>query len=98
MPGDVVSAPNRSDGQGASPQGGGMRGRLDRSPFGPARLRAYWLSAPGKVMLLTTALAVVIRLFTLTRPGYLTGITEYDDGVYLGAALRMTEGAVPYKD
>ena len=75
-----------------------MRGRLDRSPFGPARLRAYWLSAPGKVMLLTTALAVAIRLFTLTRSGYLTGITEYDDGVYLGAALRMTEGAVPYKD
>ena len=49
-------------------------------------------------MLLATALAVAIRLFTLTRPGYLTGITEYDDGVYLGAALRMTEGAVPYKD
>jgi len=98
MPGDVVSTPNRSDGHGASPQGSGIRARLDRSPFGAARMRAYWLSAPGKVMLLTTALAVVIRLFTLTRPGYLTGITEYDDGVYLGAALRMTEGAVPYKD
>ncbi len=75
-----------------------MRARLDRSPFSAARLRAYWLSAPGKVMLITTALAVAIRLFTLTRPGYLTGITEYDDGVYLGAALRMTEGAIPYKD
>ena len=98
MPGDVVSTPNRSDGHGASPQGSGIRARLDRSPFGAARMRAYWLSAPGKVMLLATALAVVIRLFTLTRPGYLTGITEYDDGVYLGAALRMTEGAVPYKD
>jgi alpha-1,2-mannosyltransferase len=49
-------------------------------------------------MLLATALALGIRLFTLTRPGYLTGITEYDDGVYLGAALRMTEGAMPYKD
>jgi hypothetical protein len=63
-----------------------------------ARLRAYWLTAPGKVMLLATVLAVAIRLFTLTRPGYLTGITEYDDGVYLGATLRMTEGAMPYKD
>jgi hypothetical protein len=50
------------------------------------------------VILLATALAVVVRLFTLTRHGYLTGITEYDDGVYLGAALRMTEGAMPYKD
>ena len=98
MSGNVVSAPNRSDGHGASPQGDGMRARLARSPFGGARLRAYWLSAPGKVMLIATALAVAIRLFTLTRPGYLTGITEYDDGVYLGAALRMTEGAIPYKD
>lgn len=49
-------------------------------------------------MLLATALAVAIRLFTLSRTGYLSGITEYDDGVYLGAALRMTEGAMPYKD
>jgi hypothetical protein len=98
MPGDVVSTPNRSDGQEASPQGDGIRARLARSPFGAARMRAYWLSATGKVILVATALAVAIRLFTLTRPGYLTGITEYDDGVYLGAALRMTEGAVPYKD
>ncbi len=98
MPGDVVSAPDRSGGQGASPQSTGVRARLRRSPFGAARLRDYWLSAPGKVILLATALAVAIRLFTLTRPGYLTGITEYDDGVYLGAALRMTQGAMPYKD
>jgi len=49
-------------------------------------------------MLLATALAVAIRLFTLSRSGYLIGITEYDDGVYLGAALRMAEGAMPYKD
>jgi alpha-1,2-mannosyltransferase len=49
-------------------------------------------------MLLATALAVGIRLFTLTRPGYLTGITEYDDGVYLGGSLRLIEGAIPYKD
>jgi hypothetical protein len=48
--------------------------------------------------MVTTALAVAIRLFTLTRPGYLTGITEYDDGVYLGASLRLTDGAMPYKD
>jgi hypothetical protein len=67
-----------------------------------ARLRAYWLTvwltAPGKVIVLATLLALAIRLFTLTRPGYLTGVTEYDDGVYLGAAVRMVEGAMPYKD
>jgi alpha-1,2-mannosyltransferase len=47
---------------------------------------------------LATLLALAIRLFTLTRPGYLTGITEYDDGVYLGATIRMIEGYMPYKD
>lgn len=87
-PGDVVNAPRQSAGRGASPQDNGVS----------ARLRAYWLSDPGKVMLLATALAVAIRLFTLTRPGSLTGITEYDDGVYLGGALRLTDGAMPYKD
>ena len=75
-----------------------MRGWLARSPFGAARLRAYWLTAPGIVMLIATVLAVAIRLFTLTRPGYLRGITEYDDGVYLGGALRLIEGQLPYKD
>jgi alpha-1,2-mannosyltransferase len=62
------------------------------------RLRGYWLSGPGKVILLATLLALGLRLFTLTRPGYLTGITEYDDGVYLGGAIRMTEGQLPYVD
>ena len=62
------------------------------------RLRAYWLSNPGKVILLATLLALALRLFTLTRPGYLTGITEYDDGVYLGGSIRMTEGQLPYLD
>jgi alpha-1,2-mannosyltransferase len=49
-------------------------------------------------VVLATTCALALRLFTLTRPGYLTGITEYDDGVYLGAAIRMTEGAIPYRD
>jgi alpha-1,2-mannosyltransferase len=94
----VVSAPRPPDGPPGAPQGSGLRARLARSPFGAARLRGYWLSGPGTVMLIATALAVAIRLFTLTRPGYLTGITEYDDGVYLGGSLRLLGGAMPYKD
>jgi hypothetical protein len=94
----MVSAPGRPDGRPGSPQVSGWRERLRRSPLGAGRLRAYWLSGPGIVMLFATVLAVAIRLFTLSRSGYLIGITEYDDGVYLGAALRMTEGAMPYKD
>jgi alpha-1,2-mannosyltransferase len=63
-----------------------------------ARLRAYWLAPQGVVMLAATFLALVIRLFTLTRPGYLTGVTEYDDGVYLGGSVRLLQGALPYHD
>ena len=59
-------------------------------------MRAYWLSDPGKVMLIATVLALAIRLFTLTRPGFLTGVTEYDDGVYIGGSIRITEGQLPY--
>ena len=33
----------------------------------------------------------------LSRPGYLTGVTEYDDGVYLGGAIRLISGTLPYR-
>jgi alpha-1,2-mannosyltransferase len=49
-------------------------------------------------MLAATLLALAIRLYTLTRPGYLTGVTEYDDGVYLGASIRLLQGSLPYHD
>lgn len=48
--------------------------------------------------MLGTLLALVIRLFTLTRPGFLTSVNEYDDGVYLGAAIRLLQGSMPYHD
>jgi hypothetical protein len=56
------------------------------------------LTPAGVVIVLATALALALRLFTLTRPGFLTGVSEYDDGVYLGAAIRLTHGALPYRD
>lgn len=49
-------------------------------------------------MIAATVLALGVRLFTLTRPGFLTQATEYDDGIYLGAAIRLTQGVMPYKD
>ena len=49
-------------------------------------------------MLACTLLALALRLYTLTRSGYLTGVTEYDDGVYLGGAVRLLHGALPYRD
>ena len=61
------------------------------------RLRAM---SPASLAILTaTLLALALRLFLVTRPGFLTsGTVEYDDGVYLGAALRLLHGAMPYKD
>ncbi|HEX4093169.1 MAG TPA: hypothetical protein VHZ33_30995 [Trebonia sp.] len=95
-PGDVASAPGRQTRNGRSADADGIRGKLRQSAFGGSRLRAYWLSDPGKVMLIATVLALAIRLFTLTRSGFLTGVTEYDDGVYIGGSIRMTEGQLPY--
>jgi alpha-1,2-mannosyltransferase len=45
-----------------------------------------------------TAAALVLRLFQLTRPGYLLGVTEYDDGVLFGNAVRLADGVIPYRD
>jgi len=35
------------------------------------------------------AVALVLRAYQLSRPGYLLGVTEYDDGVLFGNALRL---------
>jgi Dolichyl-phosphate-mannose-protein mannosyltransferase len=67
-------------------------------PRGPGR-RLRSLSPAGLALLAATALALALRLFLVSRPGFLTsGTVEYDDGVYLGAALRLIHGALPYKD
>jgi hypothetical protein len=39
-----------------------------------------------------------LRLYQLTRPGYVLGVTEYDDGVLFGNALRLVTGVIPYRD
>jgi alpha-1,2-mannosyltransferase len=49
-------------------------------------------------MTLGTLLALIIRIFVLTRPGFLTSVNEYDDGVYIGAAIRLLQGSMPYHD
>lgn len=50
------------------------------------------------LILLIVAIGVMLRLYLLMRPGHLFGITEYDDGVYFGAAVHLIQGIVPYKD
>ncbi|MGH3169244.1 MAG: hypothetical protein ACRDN0_25610, partial [Trebonia sp.] len=63
------------------------------------RGNARWLTPAGLVILAATVLGLAVRAFIVTRPGFLTsGTVEYDDGVYLGAAIRLLQGAMPYRD
>ncbi|HET7246603.1 MAG TPA: hypothetical protein VFJ07_17380, partial [Streptosporangiaceae bacterium] len=50
------------------------------------------------VIIVATLLAVGLRLYDLSRPGYLLGISEYDDGTDFGSAIRLVHGGVPYRD
>jgi alpha-1,2-mannosyltransferase len=69
-------------------------------PVGEHRPGRLWrrLTPSGWVIVATTALALGLRLWQLRSPGHLLGVTEYDDGVYLGAALRLVHGVLPYRD
>ncbi len=64
----------------------------------PAAERASWLTPVNLVIAAVTVLALGLRLFYLTRPGYLLGVTEYDDGSYFGSAVRLVHGVLPYRD
>jgi hypothetical protein len=94
----LASGDHRIPGRAADIMGAPSPGGSSVGLLSAARLRAYWLTPPGVTVILATVVAFAVRLFILTRPGLLTGITEYDDGVYLGAAIRLTQGALPYRD
>src|ERR1700730_13296381 len=59
---------------------------------------APWPLRSGVVIAVAALLGLGLRIFQLTRPGYLTGFTQYDDGVYIGNALRLVDGVIPYRD
>jgi alpha-1,2-mannosyltransferase len=50
------------------------------------------------VIAVCTAAAAFLRFYRLTRPGFLLGVTEYDDGVQFGDAMRLVSGVIPYRD
>jgi hypothetical protein len=56
------------------------------------------LSGTGPVLVLVTLVGLALRLYQLTRPRYLTGVTEYDDGVDFGSAVLLVHGHLPYRD
>lgn len=57
-----------------------------------------WPMRPGVVIALAAIVGLALRLFRLSRPGYLSGFTQYDDGVYFGNALRLVHGAIAYRN
>jgi alpha-1,2-mannosyltransferase len=61
------------------------------------RAWSYWIT-PNKVIVAAAMLALALRLYYLSRPGYLLGVTEYDDGSYFGSAVRLVHGQLPYRD
>ena len=50
------------------------------------------------VIVVATVLALALRFYQLSRPFYLLGVNEYDDGPYFGSAVRLLNGALPYRD
>jgi alpha-1,2-mannosyltransferase len=79
------------------PTAAGEVAGTSKVPDGPGAAMP-WLLRPGVVIALTTALALALRLFQLSRPGHLSGFTQYDDGVYFGNAVRLVHGVIPYRD
>jgi alpha-1,2-mannosyltransferase len=45
-----------------------------------------------------TTAGLLLRLYQLSRPGFLLGVTQYDDGVLFGNAVRLANGVIPYRD
>jgi hypothetical protein len=45
-----------------------------------------------------TALGLALRFYQLSRPDYLIGVTEYDDGTDFGSAVLLIHGDLPYRD
>jgi hypothetical protein len=50
------------------------------------------------IVAVTALLAVGLRLATLVLARHLTGVFEYDDGVYFGSAVLLIHGHLPYRD
>ena len=69
------------------------------SPAQPGPRRIWTPSSRvNTAIVLITLLAIGLRLYQLTRPQYLLGVTEYDDGTDFGSAILLIHGYLPYRD
>src|SRR6266702_5076719 len=89
---DPSEGPRRVSGTILSSASGGV---VESGRTAGWRLR---LSVTGAIIAGAVAVALALRFYQLTRPGYLLGVTEYDDGPYFGSAVRLLTGSLPYRD
>jgi alpha-1,2-mannosyltransferase len=78
-------------------RGGRARPRAGTSSRRRIRPGLRWRPVP-LVIAVTAGLGLALRVYQLSRPGYLTGVTEYDDGPYFGSSLGLLAGSLPYRD
>jgi alpha-1,2-mannosyltransferase len=79
----------------ASPDSGEPRDQSAAAPSPSAR----GLGTPVTLVIVAaTLVGLVLRLYQLSRPGFLLSVNEYDDGPYFGSAVRLVYGALPYRD
>ncbi len=70
--------------------------RFELAPLRRPRLRLT--PSVSLIILIATALGLLLRVYQLSRPNYLLGVSGYDDGVDFGSALRLVDGTLPYRD
>ncbi|HKR71503.1 MAG TPA: phospholipid carrier-dependent glycosyltransferase, partial [Streptosporangiaceae bacterium] len=99
-PGCTPSPPVR-DANPAPELAGAHETAPDPGSSATARARLLgWPLPQTLTAIITTAtlLAIGLRLYDLSRPGFLFGINEYDEGTDFGSAIRLVHGAMPYRD
>jgi Glycosyltransferase family 87 len=79
----------------ASPGSGEPR---DQSAAAPATSAGGLGTPVTLVIVAATLVGLLLRLYQLSRPGFLLSVNEYDDGPYFGSAVRLVHGALPYRD
>src|SRR5689334_13673207 len=75
-------------GLGSEAPGAGIRRWARRTAADPVTV----------VIVVATAAGLALRLFYLLHGGFLWSVTEYDDGPYFSSAVRLLQGALPYRD
>jgi hypothetical protein len=55
-------------------------------------------TSAGAVITVAAVVALALRAYQLLQPGVLLGVLFYDDGLYVGSALRLVQGVLPYRD